>query len=760
MSRVPKVCIFLLSAVPLLAVPHDEWITWEQTAKSLDKYCSECHSNDLPDADLNITSIDQRSDLEAHPEKWTQVLQALRTHYMPHPDGRNLPPQRRQELIDKISGELIQQAGRYDSESAKFRRLNRIEFSNTINDLLLIKGDWTKSLPADDAGYGFDNIAATLSISPLLIERYFSTAAEAAQLAVPRSVDPDLWKISGPTFYGGTSGKNVRIIKQSGGKHSAKHTQFFPGRGSYKIKFTVSAQQAGLENAFVELRLGRKLIDRVEVSAAHGETPNTINRTIQIDAPGEHRLEVRLWKDYYKKTKTGKEDRNLILHDVEIEGPYQTTKDLRSPFLDRHFGSYPEALSTKELHNGIHRFASRAFRRAVSAEEAEDLWAVFLTNSQYLTSERNVHNGIYAVIDAVLTSPSFLFRLEDPAQADEFGLASWLSYFLWSSMPDDQLFELAFNNELLENLDTEIERMLKDTKATALAKNFAGQWWRLRDLDNHQPDREIYKTASPKLLAAMRKETEHMFVHVLQKNRPLLDFLTADYTFVNELLAKHYDIPEVKGTEFRKVSLKDTPRRGIWSQAAILTVTSYPNYTSPVLRGQWILENIVGLAPPPPPDNIPSLPDTDGKPDPSDLRASLALHRENPDCASCHNIMDPFGLALEHYDAIGGLRELDERKKISTEELFDGTEITEPADLAAYFVEERSDDFVKNLAHKLAIYASGRGLNWRDEAAIQRIAKHTSDADYSFTAMVEAVANEFAPVRKAVSMSDSSSKRL
>ncbi|MGC6425105.1 MAG: DUF1592 domain-containing protein [Lentimonas sp.] len=760
MSPISKILCTLITSSLSLYAAESELITWETTAKSLDKYCSECHSDDLPDADLDITSIDQRADLEANPEKWTRVLQALRTHYMPHPDGRNLPPQRRDELIQKISGELIQQAGKYDSISAQFRRLNRVEFSNTINDLLLIQGDWTKSLPADDAGYGFDNIAAALSISPLLIERYFSTAAEAAQLAVPRKMEPKVWDISGATFHGGNSGKNVRNIHAAGGKHSAKHTLFFPGKGSYKLTFKLSAQQAGPENAFAELRLGHELIGREEVTAAEGETPNTILKNIQIDTPGEHRLEVRLWKDYRKKTETGEDDRNLLLHGVEIEGPFQTAQDLRSPFLDRHFGSHPEKLSTQGLRDGIHRLTSRAFRRAVLPEEIEDLWAVFVTNSAYFSNDRNVHNGICAIIDAVLTSPSFLFRLEDPAQADDFGLATWLSYFLWSSMPDDQLFQLAFENELRNNLDAEIERMLKDPKATALAENFAGQWWRLRDLEFHRPDRSLYENASPELLVAMKEETERMFVHILQEDRPLQEFLTADYTFINERLAKHYGIPKVKGKQFRKVSLADTPRRGIWSQAGILTVTSYPNYTSPVLRGQWILENIVGLAPPPPPDNIPSLPGTEGKPEPSDLRASLALHRDNPDCASCHNIMDPFGLALEHYDAVGGLRDLEERKKITNEELFDGTEITGPADLATYFAETRSDDFIKNLAHKLAIYASGRGLDWRDEAAIQRIAEQTGDAGYTFSAMITAVANEFAPLREVASLKSRSTNRL
>jgi hypothetical protein len=293
--------------------------------------------------------------------------------------------------------------------------------------------------------------------------------------------------------------------------------------------------------------------------------------------------------------------------------------------------------------------------------------------------------------------------------------------------------------------------MLEDPRAVALADNFAGQWWHFRDLDIHKPDRSIYKEADPSLLADMREETKRFFEFVLKEDRPLVDFLSADYTFINQRLARHYGISGVKGNHFRKVSLEGTPRRGVWSQGGILTVTSYPNYTSPVLRGAWILENLIGLAPPPPPDNIPSLPGTDGNPDPGDLRTSLALHRENPDCASCHDIMDPFGLAMEHFDAVGGLRSLEARKRLSEETLFDGSVIRDPIDLARYFEEQRSDDFILNMARKLSIYAAGRGLDWKDEAAVARIADFARERDARFSALIQGVINEFAPMAEPVS---------
>lgn len=727
-------------------------ISWEAAGKTLNKYCSECHSEDLPEADLNITSIDQQTDLQADPEKWNTVLQALRTHYMPHAEGRNLPLQRRQELIDKIRAELIQLAASYDSESANLRRLNRTEFSHTLNDLLFLDGDWSESLPADNAGYGFDNIAAALSISPLLIERYFAISSNAALTAVPLKTPSNKWSISATDFSGGILSKGNRVIASAGAGRAARHAIFFPGKGEYTLRLRLSAQQAGSENARAELHFDDQLIGDNEVTAHKNDKPTTVKHTVKITTPGEHKVEIRMAKDFYKETESGAQDRNLIFHGISIEGPFQTAEDLNSPFLDRHFGSLPERLSASELRDGVHRFASRAYRRPVTSEEVESLWAVFITNSKYHGAKNDVRYGLYAVLDAVLTSPSFLFRLETSEHDNEFALASWLSYFLWSSMPDDRLFQLAHSQELRANIGSELQRMLQDPKAVALADNFAGQWWRFRDLDIHKPDTSVYQAGNKELLASMKEETKRFFLHVLKEDRSLLDFLNADYTFVDKRLAKHYGLKGVQGDAFQKVSIAETPRRGVWSQAGILTVTSYPNHTSPVLRGQWILENIMGLSPPPPPDNIPSLPGTEGAPDPSDLRASLALHRDNPDCASCHNIMDPFGLTLEHYDGVGRLRSRDERAQLSPETLFDGTEIYDPVDLAQYFEASRSDDFVLNLARKLSIYAAGRGLDWRDEAALQRIADQTENQDYRFSALVHAVAIEFAPAAKSASL--------
>jgi len=737
-------------------LPASEPLDWTETDHTFNRYCYECHGGFATDADLDLIHIDHRADLEASPEKWMTILRSLRTHYMPHPDGRDMPAEARSKLVEKIRFELMRLAKDYDPASASLRRLNRTEFNNTFEDLFFVDVDFADSLPADDAGYGFDNIAAALSFSPLLLERYFDAAAELASIAVPLEMDEDHWSLAGTSFAGnGHSGGGVKWIYSSGGRNALRSKVYFPAKGAYEVEFKFSAAQAGDEDARAEVFFDDTSLGEIEVRARRGEAPDRASRVVAIETPGERPVEVRFLNDFYRKTDDKTEDRNLAFHGLEVKGPRQSKADLSSNFLEHHFGQDVEGLSLKELRDGIHRFASRAYRRPATAEETDALWQAFLANSNRGEEDWRMRDGLRAVIDAVVTSPSFLFRFEDggpTARYDPFALAGWLSYFLWSSMPDDRLFDLARRGRLHAELEGEIRRMLQDPKAAALAENFAGQWWQTRDLSIHEPDPAVYEGADDTLLDAMREETRRFFVHVLEEDRPLPEILSADYTFLNERLARHYGIEGVKGKHFRKVSLEGTLRRGVWSQGGILTLTSYPNHTSPVLRGQWILENLIGLSPPPPPDNIPSLPGTDGKPDADDLRASLAIHRENSSCASCHDIMDPLGLALEHFDGVGGLRSLEERKRLSEETLFDGEVIRDPIDLARYFETKRSVDFLRNAARKLAIYASGRGLEWRDEAALDRMVAYTRGRGDRFSAMIEAAVNEFAPLPKDVSI--------
>lgn len=727
-------------------------ISWVDAKEDLQHYCKRCHSDDDPDAGLDLVTIDHRADFEADPGKWLEILQALRTHYMPHPDGRDMPLEVRGRLVGKLQSEFVRLAADYAPHSASFRRLNRNEFSNTLNDLFLVDIDLSAALPDDDAGYGFDNNAATLSFSPLLMERYFSAASDVGDMAIPRKMKPVQWSLPAASFQGGHPQAVTNWIVASGAQSAARSKVYFSGRGRYDLKVALSATQAGGENARAQLMVDGRVLGEYEVTADRDEVPNVFPLSIYVTHPGDKELEVRFLNDYFRETDGRKEDRNLIFHSVHVDGPFQTAEDLESPFLARHFAQELETLSVGALRDGIFRFVSRAYRHPATDEEVNSLWRLFLETRKTGPGDWSNRKGLRAVVDAVVTSPSFLFRNEGGEPDDPFALASWLSYFLWSSMPDDRLFYLARRGSLAANLQSEVRRMLADPKAEAFADNFAGQWWRFRDLDIHTPDTTVLQNSSPELLADMREETRRFFLELMQRDGSLLDMLSADYSYINQRLAKHYGISGVEGEDFRKVSLQSTQRRGIWSQASVLTVTSHPNHTSPVLRGQWVLENLIGLSPPPPPDNVPSLPGTEGKPNPADLRASLALHRENPDCASCHNTMDPIGLALETYDGIGALRSKQERDLLSPETLFDGFEVREPADLAEYFESRRRDDFVLNMARKLSIYASGRGLNWQDEAVLQRIVGQTRGEDYRFSALVEFVVEAFAPVPNSIKL--------
>lgn len=747
------VLLFVGTRALLEAEVETEEISWVDTKEDLRHYCKRCHSDDDPDAGLDLVTIDHRADFEASPEKWLGIMQALRTHYMPHPDGRDLPLEVRERLVGKLQSEFVRLAADYMPSSASLRRLNRNEFNNTLNDLFLVDADLSATLPDDNAGYGFDNNAATLSFSPLLMERYFSAASDVGDIAIPRKMKPVQWSAPVASFRGGRPLEVTSWISTSGAKSAVRGKVYFAGRGRYDLKVAISATQAGDESARAELRLDGAVLGEYEVTADRDDAPNVFSLSIYVAHPGDKEFEVRFLNDFFRETEGRKEDRNLIFHTVNFHGPFQSAQDLESPFLARHFAQQLESLSVGALRDGIFRFVSRAYRRPATEEEVSSLWHLFLESRTTGPREWSNRKGLRAVVDAVVTSPSFLFRNEGGEPDDSFALASWLSYFLWSSMPDDRLFYLARRGNLAANLQSEVRRMLADPKAEAFADNFAGQWWRFRDLEIHAPDTTVYANAKPELLADMREETRRFFIELMQSDGSLLDMLSADYSFINQRLAKHYGIGGVEGEGFRRVSLQGTQRRGIWSQASVLTVTSHPNHTSPVLRGQWVLENLIGLSPPPPPDNVPSLPGTEGKPKPADLRASLALHRENPDCAACHNTMDPIGLALETYDGIGALRSKQERDLLSPETLFDGFEVREPADLAMYFESRRSDDFVLNMARKLSIYASGRGLKWQDEAVLYRIVGQTRSEDYRFSALVESVVEAFAPVPNLIKLS-------
>lgn len=722
-------------------------LSWKDTRVIMAQHCFECHGGFLTEGGLDLLAQRDESSIEADPEQWENVIHALRNHYMPPLEGRELPNERRDALISSINERLKSLAGDEIPVTAGLRRLNRTEFNNTLQDLLFLETDFRENLPPDDSGYGFDNIADVLTVSPLLLEKYLDTAALAGEQAIPMPMRSHTLNFAGMEFNkgGGQPINNGRYVLASGFGNAAALKMNLPTPGIYRGMISLVAQQAGDENARAVVFWNEKEIGRFEVLSEAIGNADTFEFTVTSEKPGPVELRVGLVNDYYNpKAPEGEpNDRNLIVVGLKWEGPKQSEQFLMTEFLSYHFGGDPAKLAPGKVREGIWRFASRAYRRPATKDEINSLWKVYQDS---LGDDKNTtRRGLRAVLDATLASPNFLFRKELTEDANDYVLATWLSYFLWSTLPDDRLFELARTKKLNSQIEEEVRRMLKDPKASALSKNFAGQWWQFRDLITIKPNRTAYPKYNTELRRSMQQETELFFKDIVENDRSILRILDADYTFADKRLSDFYGLKEKPKKGFERVSIVDTERRGVWSQAGILTVTSHANSTSPVLRGKWMLENLMGMTPPPPPANVPSLPSTEKNPAPTDLRSSLVQHRADSNCASCHAIMDPFGLALETYDGIGGWRSAEERSEIVAETLFDGTTIKNPLQLAAYLSEVRRDDFVATFAEKLVTYATGRGPTWRDRPALAEISAETVDSNYQFSALVLAVIERYAP---------------
>lgn len=722
------------------AFPLSDDLPWSDVRLLMAQHCFDCHGGFLTEGGVDLVSAHFERSVGEDPHQWEEVVQALRIHYMPPVDERAMPLERREALIRAIDTRLLAAARDKAPEHRALRRLNRNEFAATLNDLLLIDFPAERRLPADDSGYGFDNNADVLTVSPLLMEKYLDVAAEAAEWAVPLPRPPRQWLFAGNEFKGGSDNhETAKGIYSEGEGQGAKLSLPLPAAGEYTATLYLTGDQAGDEVVRAKVFSTGSEMLLADVPAHRDDKPTEFSWTFRIDKPGDFNLRVELANDYYRENDPPPRDRNLYVNSVSISGPVRTEAQMMTPFIERHFGANFDQARPEVIRAGIHRFASRAYRRPVSGDEANSLWIIYQEQLKRTGSSRE---ALHAVMDAVLASPNFIFRHEPRQSADDYALASWLSYALWGTMPDDALFERARQRELRKNLDAEIDRMLQDPRSRALTENFAAQWLQFRDLWSLQVDRKTYPDYNNGLRNDMWGESTRFFNDLIRHDRSILRVLDADYTFANRRLAEHYGLSEKPDKGFERVSLAGSGRRGMWSQGAALTVTSHPDRTSPVLRGKFILENLLGMEPPPPPPNIPSLSADKEKPTPADFRDSLVQHRADPNCASCHNILDPLGLTMERFDGIGALRR---GETAPPEVLFDGVVIDGPDALTAYLVETRREEFVHTFAEKLATYATGRGLDWRDRAALDRILAETTAADYRFSALVKAIAHEYAP---------------
>jgi len=742
--------------------------------RMINQYCAGCHSDRLKTAGLSVQKL-AAADLTqgAHNDEWEKVLWRLSVGEMP-PKGMPRPPQAQ---LDNFTGWLETSLDKYAAAHpnpgrSTLRRMNRAEYANAVRDLLNIDVDMSGELPVDDSGYGFDNIADVLTLSPTLMDRYISVAGKISRLATGLSSRSEFTtqyvvKKDINLLYHGLPSYNERAFDDlpldSRGGGSFKY--YAPFDATYLIQVTLNSNtemdnEIQARNTFevrVPLKAGMRTIgasferklslseeQQKIYSGLNGSNfggiimpdgpPVPLKMNVQVDGKQAKVFSVPSYTGGY-----GYFQQNFprdILQLV-IKGPYDVkgagdTPSLRKIFICRPSQALPEAACAQKI---LSTLAAHAFRHPVTNEDVAPLMKVFAAGRKGADFE----HGIEAGVEAILVSPQFLFMQEQAPvgvagslrRISDRDLATKLSFFLWSSIPDQQLMNAASRNQLHDPkvLKQQIARMLSDPKADAIAKNFAGQWLYLRNLEHQRPDIAAYPTFDERLRKAMLTETQMFVMSVFRNNSSVLDFLNANYSFLNQRLAEHYGVPGVYGTTFRKVPIDPALHRGgLLGQGAILTVTSFNNRASVVKRGKWILDNILAAPPPPPPADVPAFPEVTGT-NMTD-RERLDMHRKNPVCASCHAKIDPLGFALSNYDGIGAWRTTDSGKPVDASAVLpNGTAFDGPDGLQSILLAKK-DQFVEAFTQRLMTYALGRGLESYDMPAVRTIRRQAAAEGY------------------------------
>jgi len=727
----------------------------EQVVPLLTKYCTKCHGEVKPKGRVNLAKLTSESALASNAKLWQLVIENIESGDMP-PEGKPRPTKQELERFShwlEASKAQLDCGKESDPGRVTLRRLNRAEYNNTIRDLIGIDFRPADDFPSDDVGYGFDNIGDVLTLPPILMERYLAAAETIATQAIVVESDSagfvKTWETE--TLDGDSGGAPfedwARVLASSG---EISVPFVCPREGEYVFRARAFGQQAGPDPVRMAFLVDGKTVRIADVTA-ESANPQLYEVKVPLNA-GTRRLSVAFVNDFYDpKAKDPKQrDRNLVVDALEIQG---TAAAAGAPLPDSHkriiFRTPTKETRDECAQEIIERFAARAFRRPLTPGEVARLVKFVHLAEQ---SGESFERGIQLAVQAVLVSPQFLFRVEIAPRRpsndkrplpptyliNEFELASRLSYFLYSSLPDDELWQLAVKNQLRQgnNLEIQVRRMLKDPKATALVENFADQWLQIRNLKTISPDRKQFPTFDEPLRAAMLKETELFFETVMREDRSLLEFLDADYTFLNERLATHYGIKGVRGAEFRRVALSEGSHRGgLLTQASILTVTSNPTRTSPVKRGKWILEQILGTPPPPPPPDVPELKD-DGATLSGSLRQRMEQHRANPSCASCHARMDPLGFAFENFDAIGAWRDKDGSFPVDSSGSLPTGQSFQGSDGLKAILKTREKNFTRCLAEKMLTYAIGRGIESFDECTLDQVVEATTADQSKFSRLV------------------------
>ncbi len=763
----------------------------------LEQYCVLCHNESLKTAGLDLSSV-MKAPAESNAEVWEKIARKLRTQEMP-PPGVDRPDQTTYTKMNALVENALDSVAAATPHPGRVavHRLNRVEYVNAVRDLLAIRVDGAALLSADDTSQeGFDNIASLLSVSPALLQNYLSAARTVSRLAIgdPKMVSSiETYKISKALVQDDRMSEDLPLGSQGG--TSIRHR--FPLDAEYTIKVRLRREEydylIGMgEPHQLEIRLDGKLLKRSSIGGeAKGMTNpesysgntqggpefevymHNADNALEVRVPvtaGEHVVGIsflrRFWEPEgilqppqtgFARTTNEYYHGNPSVEFVYIGGPFGKPAPGNSAARSKVFVCSPKSVVEQELcaKQILTTLARRAYRRPLTEADTQTVLSFYRDGRK----GADFDSGIRAGLERILAAPSFLFRVESqPAglvpgavyAVSDIDLASRLSFFLWSSIPDDTLLNLAGAGRLHDPavLEQQVRRMLRDRRSQALTDDFASRWLELNKLSGIVPDTELYPEFDENLRDAMAQETRLFIGNELREDNDLSNLLTAKYTYLNERLAQHYGIPNIYGSHFRRVNLPDNRRGGLLTQASLLTVTSYPNRTSVAIRGRWLLANLLGSPPPPPPPNVPALKEATADGAPKSLRERMEIHRANPVCAGCHRRMDPLGFSLENYDADGKWRILADGLPVdASAALPDGTKFDGASGLRDVLAGHR-EDFVRTFTGKLLGYALGRGLDYTDMPAVRKIAHVAGDHGDRWSAVILGIVKS-EPFRKA-----------
>jgi cytochrome c5 len=752
----------------------------------LDKYCVGCHNDRLKSGSLVLTNVDV-ADVSRHAALLEKVARKLRGRTMP-PEGAPRPDAASMDaFIASIESALDRAAAASPNPGrVASHRLNRAEYVNAVRDLLGLDVNGAELLPSDMAGFGFDNNADVLSMTPALMSRYMAAATKISRLAMSSPDNRPIMQVYKVGFEDRTARSSEDMSFAARGGIAVRHP--FPLDGEYLFKLRLKRNGVvstidGIEEDSheIEIRIDHALVRQFTIGGSFkGPDPGVLIAVSEDDKDGqrlhEYRmnadddLEVRLpikagtrlvaaaftdsapspEKVYRARRDRGSQDAEGSAPGVDmlyISGPFNGKTPEDTPSRQQIVTCRPATAREEEpcARKIVTSLARRAYRRPVTDADITPLIAIYAEGR----AARDFDAGIERALEALLSSPKFLMHIErepagvveaTPYRLSDLELASRLSFFLWRSIPDEELIDAAASGQLKTptGLAQQVRRMLADKRASRFMKDFSEQWLEVRNIQALDPDAVLFPSFDDSLRKAMATETQLFFESQVRADRPLPELLRADYTFLNERLARHYGIDNIHGSHFRRVTMTDDRRQGLLGHGSVLTVTSYANRTSVVLRGKWVLENLLGSPPPPPPPNVPPLKENDGKSKPTALRERMEQHRNNAVCASCHARMDPLGFALEHYDAIGQWRETDSGAPINSTIMLAGQTIDSPKAFREALL-TNTDEFTRTVTEKLLTYSLGRGLEYYDAPALRQIVRDLTRNDYRWSSLIVGV---------------------